>query len=213
MSFMEKAYQRLLEGNRTWVQKRLGENPEYFQHLARGQHPEYLWIGCSDSRVSADQITGTQPGEIFVHRNVANLVVHNDVNLLAVLQYSIEVLQVKHVIVCGHYGCGGVEAALNRRGFGPMDDWLKNIREVHRRHQREVDSIKDLEKKYHRLAELNVFEQAYNLCSTQIIKQSWMRRGAPYVHGWIYSIADGVLKELGISVRSQMDMPTVFRRL
>jgi len=209
---MEESYKRLLEGNRKWVNKRLAEEPEYFHILARGQHPEYLWIGCSDSRVSADQITGTYPGEIFVHRNIANVVAHRDDNVLAVLQYAIEVLEVKHVIVCGHYGCGGIEAALTRRGFGHLYDWLKNIHEVYRRHQREIDALRNLKEKCHRLAELNVIDQAYNICTTSIIRQSWSRRGAPYVHGWIYSIDDGSLKELGVTVRNQFDIPKVFGR-
>ena len=141
----------MLDGNRAWAQQCLSESPEYFHDLASGQHPEYLWIGCSDSRVSADEITGTRPGEIFVHRNVANLVVHRDINVMAVLQYAVELLEIKHVIVCGHYGCGGIEA-------GPIDDWLKNIRDVYQRYQREIDNIKDPQKRAHRLAELNVIE-------------------------------------------------------
>lgn len=213
MTATEQHFQRLLEGNRAWVQERVSEDPDYFKNLSQGQHPEYLWIGCSDSRVSADQITGTQPGEIFVHRNVANLVVSRDINLLSVVQYAVEVLEVKHVIVCGHYGCGGIESALNRRGFGPIDDWLKNIRDVLRRHQREIDAIKDPEKRAYRLAELNVIDQAHNLCTTSVIQQSWIRRSAPWVHGWIYSISDGVLRELGVTVRNQSDIPRVFGRL
>jgi carbonic anhydrase len=208
----EQGVQRLLDGNRAWAQKCLSSAPEYFHDLASGQHPEYLWIGCSDSRVSADEITGTRPGEIFVHRNVANLVVHRDINLMAVLQYAVEFLEIKHVIVCGHYGCGGIEAALNKRGFGPIDDWLKNIRDVYRRYQREIDNLQDKQKRVHRLAELNVIEQAHNLCGNSIITQSWLRRGAPSVHGWIYSISDGVLKE-SIAIRNHLDIPRAFGRL
>src|SRR5438093_8166102 len=195
---MESSLQRLIDGNRAWVAARLAGDPEYFRTLARGQSPQYLWIGCSDSRVSADQITGTQPGEIFVHRNIANVVAPGDGNLMAVLQYAVEILEVKHVIVCGHYGCGGVEAALNAPGAGPLDDWLSQIREVHRQHRAEIDAFPDDRIKGHRLAELNVMAQVSKLSSFSILRQSWRRRGAPYVHGWIYSISDGKLRDLGV---------------
>src|SRR5215831_19321726 len=153
---MEKSLQRLIDGNRAFVQARLDANPEYFHTLAQGQRPQYLWIGCSDSRVSADQITGTQPGEIFVHRNIANVVVPSDGNLMAVLQYAIEVLEVKHVIVCGHYGCGGVEAALGEHPPGPLGEWLGNIHDVYRQYKTEIDGMRDPRARSHRLAELNV---------------------------------------------------------
>ena len=198
---MEKSLQRLIDGNRTWVQAKLADNPEYFHTLARGQTPQYLWIGCSDSRVSADQITGTQPGEIFVHRNIANVVRPGDWNLLSVLQYALEVLEVKHVIVCGHYGCGGVEAALREPVSGPLEEWLGRIREVYHEHRSQIDAIHDPQKRGYRLAELNVIAQVSKLTSISLLKQSWRRRGAPYVHGWIYSIADGNLRDLGVTAR------------
>jgi len=198
---MEKSLQRLIEGNRDWVAARLGENAEFFHNLAKGQRPQYLWIGCSDSRVSADQITGTQPGEIFVHRNIANVVSVSDGNLLAVLQYAIDVLEVKHVIVCGHYGCGGVEAAMNEHPPGPLGEWLMHIYDVYRRHRTELEGLRDPQARSHRLAELNVMAQAAKLSSIASLRQSWRRRGAPYIHGWIYSIADGNLRDLGVTQR------------
>jgi carbonic anhydrase len=198
---LEKSLQRLIDGNRAWVQARLTNNPEYFHTLARGQKPEYHWIGCSDSRVSADQITGTQPGEIFVHRNIANVVSPTDGNLLAVLQYAVDVLEVKHVVVCGHYGCGGVEAALGEPVAGHLEEWLGHIRDVYRRHKSEIDGLPDARTKAYRLAELNVMAQVSKLAATSILRQCWRRRGAPYVHGWIYSIADGNLRDLGVTVR------------
>jgi carbonic anhydrase len=198
---MEKSLQRLIDGNRAFVQARLDADPEYFHTLAKGQKPEYLWIGCSDSRVSADQITGTQPGEIFVHRNIANVVNPADGNLLAVLQYAVDVLEVKHVIVCGHYGCGGVEAALGEAVSGHLEEWLGHIRDVYHRHKSEIDGLPDARKKAYRLAELNVMTQVSKLASTSILRQCWRRRGAPYVHGWIYSIADGNLRDLGVTIR------------
>lgn len=210
---MEESYRRLLDGNKAWLKAQLEEDPNFFHRIAADQRPEYLWIGCSDSRVSADRITGTQPGHIFVHRNLANLVFRHDPSLLAVLQYSIAVLSVKHVIVCGHYGCGGVAAALGQRGSGPADDWLKGLRDVQHRHARELDAISDFRKRCHRLAELNVIEQAYNLCSLPVVQQSWLTRDAPYIHGWIYSIDDGVLRELGVTVRGRGDIPKAFGRL
>lgn len=198
---MEKSVQKLLDGNRAWTQECLATNPDYFRSLAHSQSPEYLWIGCSDSRVSADRITGTQPGGIFVHRNIANIVVPEDRNLLAVLQFAVEALQVKHIIVCGHYGCGGVQAALGAPVSGPLDDWLSHIREVYRQHQSELAAINDTQEKGYRLAELNVVAQVQRLRGISILQESWKSRGAPYLHGWIYSIADGVLRDLGVTVR------------
>ena len=201
-----KSYQALLDGNERFVKETLASDPDYFKKLAAGQQPHTLWIGCADSRVPANQITGTKPGDVFVHRNIANVVVHTDTNMLSVLQYAVEVLQVAHVIVCGHYGCGGVVASLTNRSYGIIDVWLRNIKDVYRLHESELKTLGDNEALQRRMVELNVMEQVNNLCETAIIQRSWKKReGAPQVHGWVYDLADGKIRELG-SARSNKDM-------
>ncbi len=189
-----KPYEVLLQENRLWAERKLSEDPEYFQRLAHLQTPEFLWIGCSDSRVPANEITGTQPGEIFVHRNVANLVVNTDVNLLAVLDYAVNYLKVKHIIVCGHYGCGGIKAAASKTDFKPvLNMWLRNIKDVYRIHKSEIDNIQEEETRLNRLVELNVQEQIYNLAKTSIIQRCWIQEGRPDLHGWVYGLKDGII--------------------
>ena len=189
------SYEKLLLQNKAWAEEIKGDDPEYFERLAKLQTPEFLWIGCSDSRVPADRITGTQPGEIFVHRNVANLVVNTDVNLLAVLDFSVTVLKVKHVIVCGHYGCGGIKAAATQHDYKPvLNMWLRNIKDVYRLHREELDPIKDEEQKVNRLVELNVQEQVLNLAKTTIIQKAWKKEQRPHLHGWVYGLKDGLIK-------------------
>ena len=190
-----QAYEKLLLDNKAWAKEQVAEDPDYFNRLAHLQTPEFLWIGCSDSRVPADKITGTQPGEIFVHRNVANLVVNNDVNLLAVLDYAVTHLKVKHVIVCGHYGCGGVKAATTKIDYKPvLNMWLRNIKDVIRHHQAELNGIDDEEARINRLVELNVQEQVYNLAKTTIIQRCWKKEQRPDLHGWVYGLRDGIIK-------------------
>lgn len=190
-----KTYEKLLEENRKWARGRVQTDPGFFDRLAHLQTPEFLWIGCSDSRVSANEITGTQPGEIFVHRNVANLVINTDVNLLSVLDYAVNHLHVKHVIVCGHYGCGGVRAALTNHDFkAVLNMWLRNIKDVYRIHRTELDAIKDEENKTDRLVELNVQEQVFNLAKTSIIQKAWKHDMRPDLHGWVYGLKDGLIK-------------------
>lgn len=190
-----KAYEQLLIENKAWAADILKTDPEYFKKLSELQTPEYLWIGCSDSRVPANQITGTQPGEIFVHRNVANLVINTDVNVLSVLDYAVNHLKVKHVIVCGHYGCGGIKAAITRLDFKPvLNMWLRNIKDVYRIHRSELDLIFDEEKKADRLVELNVMEQVFNLAKTSIIQRAWKNEQRPDLHGWVYGLKDGIIK-------------------
>ena len=190
-----KAYEQLLIENKAWAADILKSDPEYFKKLSELQAPEYLWIGCSDSRVPANQITGTQPGEIFVHRNVANLVINTDVNVLSVLDYAVNHLKVKHVIVCGHYGCGGIKAAITRLDFKPvLNMWLRNIKDVYRIHRSELDLIFDEEKKADRLVELNVMEQVFNLAKTSIIQRAWKNEQRPDLHGWVYGLKDGIIK-------------------
>lgn len=190
------AYQRLLLENKAWAQEKVADDPEYFDRLLHIQQPEFLWIGCSDSRVPANEITGTQPGEIFVHRNIANMVVHTDLNLLSVLQYAVEALKVKHVIVCGHYGCGGVKAAMTHHNMGIINKWLRNIKDVHRFHSDEVDNIKDEDQRINRMIELNVQEQVMNLAKTSIIQKAWKYNNIPHLHGWVYDLHDGLVKPI-----------------
>jgi carbonic anhydrase len=188
-------YKKLLLENKAWAKQKVEQDPEYFNRLAHLQTPEFLWIGCSDSRVPANEITGTQPGEIFVHRNVANLVVNNDVNLLSVLDFAVTQLKVKHVIICGHYGCGGISAAATKKDFKPvLNMWLRNIKDVYRLHQAELDNIQNEDKRIDRLVELNVEEQVYNLAKTSIIQRAWKKEERPDLHGWVYGLKDGIIK-------------------
>lgn len=189
-----KSFEKLLLENKAWAREKVQGDPEYFKRLANIQTPEFLWIGCSDSRVPANEITGTEPGEIFVHRNIANMVVHTDLNLLSVLDYAVEVLHVKHIIVCGHYGCGGVKAALTHHNMGIINKWLRNIKDVYRFHEEEIDAIPDEEQKVNRMVELNVQEQVLNLAKTSIVQKAWKYEQRPHLHGWVYSLANGILK-------------------
>ena len=189
------SYEKLLLENKAWAAEKKHDDPEYFERLSDIQTPEFLWIGCSDSRVPANEITGTQPGEIFVHRNVANLVIHTDVNLLSVLDYAVTHLKVKHIIVCGHYGCGGVKSALTNRDFNyVLNMWLRNIKDVYRLHRPELEAIKDEEQRCDRLVELNVKEQVMHLAKTSIVQRAWKERQAPHLHGWVYGLKDGIIK-------------------
>jgi len=205
-----ESYAKLLSNNRTWVDKQLQQDPEFFKTLAKGQSPEILWIGCADSRVPANEVTGTKPGEVFVHRNIANVCVHTDMNMLSVLDYAVNVLKVKHVIVAGHYGCGGVAAALSNKQFGLIDNWLRHIKDVYRLHSHELDRITNQEQKVNRLVELNVTEQAYNLCKTTIIQNAWKERSDLFVHGWIVDISTGLIKDLGVSANDSHKLGYVY---
>jgi carbonic anhydrase len=208
---MEKSYTRLLENNKSWVKKKLELDPNYFNKLSGGQNPEYLWIGCSDSRVPANQITGTQPGEIFVHRNIANMVIHTDMNMLSVLSYAVEVLKVKHIIVCGHYGCGGVLAAMGNKQYGLIDNWLRHIKDIYRLYEKELDSIQDTEARGRRLVELNVIEQVGDLSKTSIVQNAWERKQPLHVHGWVYDIHDGIINDLGVTLTGSEELRNVFK--
>ena len=188
------SYDKLLSKNKTWAQEQVNDDPEFFNRLSAIQKPEFLWIGCSDSRVPANQITGTLPGEIFVHRNIANLVVNTDINMLSVLQYAVEVLQVKHVIVCGHYGCGGIKAAMGQHHYGIINHWLKNIKDVYRMYRPEIDSFKTEEERADKLTELTVTEQVFNLAKTSIIQKAWKKNKGPHLHGWVYGLSNGIIK-------------------
>ncbi len=189
-------YEKLLLQNKAWSKEKLELDHDYFNRLAHQQKPKFLWIGCSDSRVPANEITGTDPGEVFVHRNIANMVVHTDLNLLSVLQYAVEVLKVEHIIVCGHYGCGGIEAAISQKDFGLINKWLRNIKEVYKMYQKEVDAIENHTDKINKLVEFNVIEQCQDLIKTSIVQKAWKNRKGPEIHGWVYGLSNGLVTEL-----------------
>jgi len=190
----------LFANNRDWAAKMTRQDPEFFSRLSSQQAPQYLWIGCADSRVPANEIVGLAPGELFVHRNVANIVVHADLNCLSVLQFAVEVLKVEHIIVCGHYGCGGVRAALRDDRLGLVDNWLRHVQDVRWKHQAELDSLPTEEQRHARLCEMNVVEQVVNVSQTTVVRDAWTRRQSLAVHGWIYDLHDGLLRDLAVSV-------------
>lgn len=192
----------LFAGNRRWAEQQRSLDPNYFNHLAKVQSPEYLWIGCADSRVPANQVTGLLPGEVFVHRNVANVVVHSDLNCLSVIQFAVDVLKVGHIIVCGHYGCGGVCAALTGQRLGLIDNWLRHITDVREAHAKELAALPDEQARWDRLCELNVLKQARHVCETTIVQDAWARGQSLVVHGWIYDLQDGLLRNLDFSADS-----------
>ena len=207
---MDKSYQKLIQGNKLFADTKLFQDPEYFTNLSKGQKPDYLWIGCSDSRVPANEITSTQSGEIFVHRNIANLVVHTDTNLLSVLEYAVKYLEVKHIIVCGHYGCGGVKAAMSNTYHGFVDNWLRNIKDVYHKNEEELLAINDEDDKANRLSELNVIEQVRNLAKTNIVQEAWSKREL-HLHGWVYGLNDGLVKDLSVIHNGQEDIDSIYR--
>ncbi|CAN5544851.1 carbonate dehydratase [soil metagenome] len=191
-----ESYERLLLNNKAFVQDKLNVREDYFSRMVDEQHPDFLWIGCSDSRVPANEVTGTEPGELFVHRNVANLVIHTDFNMLSVLQYAVDVLKVHHVIVCGHYGCGGIKTALTRKDLGLINKWLRHIKDVYRIHEKELVAIEKDAQRFDRLVELNVIEQVNHLAEISFVQKAWRKEQRPMLHGWIYDIHTGYLKEL-----------------
>ena len=193
----DKSLKHLLERNREWAENVIRDDPEFFARLSKLQEPEYLWIGCSDSRVPANQIMGLLPGEVFVHRNIANVVVHSDLNCLSVIQYAVDILKVKHIIVCGHYGCGGIQAALDDRRVGLADNWLCHIKDIKNDYSENLDNLKK-EQAWDKLCELNVIEQVMNICHTTIIRDAWAREQEITVHGWVYSLKDGLVRDLGM---------------
>ena len=197
---MEQIEQLLLQ-NRAWVERKMMEDSEFFHRHSRNQTPHFLWIGCSDSRVPANEITATDPGEMFVHRNIANMVIHTDMSMLSVLDYAVNVLQVPHVIVCGHYGCGGVRAAMSDKQFGLIDNWIRHIKDVYRLHHEELDAIEDAGNRENRFIELNVIEQVHDLAKTSIIQNAWAAKKRPFLHGWVYDICTGLIKDLQVSMQ------------
>jgi carbonic anhydrase len=207
---MDKIYQKLIDGNRRFALEKKFDDPEYFKKLSLGQKPDYLWIGCSDSRVPANEVTNTESGEMFVHRNIANMVVHTDFNLMSVLEYAVNVLGVKHIIVCGHYGCGGVLAAMENKQFGLIDNWLRHIKDVYRLHFKELDAISNTKDRADRLVELNVIEQVQDLGKTSIVQNAWKREQPLHIHGWVYDVKDGIIKDLGMNFKSTSDLHSVY---
>lgn len=202
----------LFDKNKAWAGKITSTDPDFFDKLSHQQSPEYLWIGCSDSRVPANDIVGLQPGELFVHRNVGNIIVHTDFNCLSVVEYAVEVLHVKNIIVCGHYGCGGVQASLRDNQLSISDNWLRHIREIAQKYQEELSAVKDETKRLDRLCEFNVIEQVYNVCNTTIVQKAWSRNQPLAVHGWIYGLKNGLLKDLDVCTTNADEMRSYFER-
>jgi carbonic anhydrase len=206
-----KDLKNLLESNRVWAESVRARNPDFFRELSKQQNPEYLWIGCSDSRVPANEIVDLQPGELFVHRNVANVVVHTDFNCLSVMQYAVDVLKVKHIIVCGHYGCGGVHAAMQNLSLGLIDNWLRHVQDVMDKRGALLRGIEDESERLDRLCELNVVEQVLNVGQTTIVQSAWQRGQELAVHGWVYGLHDGLVRDLSICISSQEELSAIYR--
>ncbi|CCG53054.1 Carbonic anhydrase [Flavobacterium indicum GPTSA100-9 = DSM 17447] len=208
---MTEFYKKILENNKKWVEDQLQVDPDFFNDLAKGQNPPLLWIGCSDSRVPPNEITGTKAGEVFIHRNIANLVVHTDMNMLSVLDYAVNVLKVSHVIVCGHYGCGGVKAAMGNSSVGIIDNWLRNIKDTYRFYQNELDAITNEEDRFNKLVEINVKEQVFNLAKTSIVQNAWANGQNLHLHGWVYGLNSGYVTDLGVNFSSNEELKGVFK--
>lgn len=202
---------KLFQNNKNWIHQKTSQDPRYFKELAKDQDPEYLWIGCADSRVPANEIVGLDAGELFVHRNVANIFPHTDFNCLSVLEFAVNIVQVKHVIVCGHYGCGGVKAAMEDHHLGLVDNWLRNIRDVYARYKEELEGITNEKARYNRLVELNVLQQVLNVCHTTIVQEAWFRKQPLMVHGWVYDLESGLLKDLNYCLSSIDQVESIYR--
>ena len=208
---MSDFYKKILDNNKQWVENKLSVNPNYFKNLADGQQPPLLWIGCSDSRVPANEIIGAEPGEVFVHRNIANMVVHSDMNMLSVLDYAVNALKVKHVIVCGHYGCGGVKAAMGNTSIGIIDNWIRHIKDVYRFHHEELDAITDEKERFNKFVEINVKEQVLDLAKTSIVQNAWNSGQELTLHGWVYGLNDGYVTDLGVNFSCDKDLDDVYQ--
>ncbi|MFI0490344.1 carbonate dehydratase [Flavobacterium sp.] len=204
-------YKKILDNNKKWVEASLAEDPNYFEDLARQQKPPLLWIGCSDSRVPANEIVGAKPGDVFVHRNIANMVIHSDMNMLSVLDYAVNVLKVKHVIVCGHYGCGGVQAAMNNQSIGIIDNWIRHIKDIYRLHQARLDAIEDETERFNTFVEVNVKEQVFDLAKTSIVQSAWKSGQDLTLHGWAYGLNSGFVTDLDVNISSDVDLDEVYQ--
>ena len=208
---MKEFYKQLIENNKQWVEKSLALDPNYFADLAKGQTPPLLWIGCSDSRVPANEIIGAKPGEVFVHRNIANMVVHSDMNMLSVLDYAVNVLKVKHVIVCGHYGCGGVKAAMGNMSVGIIDNWIRHIKDEYRLHDKYLNSIENETDRFNAFVEINAKEQVYNLAKTSIVQGAWQNGQELMLHGWVYGLNSGFVTDLNVNISSNDELDDVYQ--
>jgi carbonic anhydrase len=206
-----RVLKHLFENNRAWADQMTQRDPHFFPTLAAQQNPQYLWIGCADSRVPANEIIGLLPGEVFVHRNIANAVIHTDLNCLSVIQYAVDVLKVEHIIVCGHYGCGGVRAAMQNQEFGLIDNWLRHLKDVYQKHAVALDRAEDETRRFDRFCEFNVIEQVYNVCHTTIVQGAWRRGQSLAVHGWIYGLNDGLLKDLNLCITGADEIDSLYR--
>lgn len=204
-------YKKILDNNKKWVESQLAIDNEYFKDLAKGQQPPLLWIGCSDSRVPANEIIGAKPGEVFVHRNIANMVIHSDMNMLSVLDYAVNVLKVKHVIVCGHYGCGGVKAAMGNQSIGLIDNWIRHIKDVYRLHETYLNSIEDEEERFNKFVEVNAQEQVFDLAKTSIVQNAWRNGQDLTLHGWTYGLNSGYVTDLGVNMSSNEELDEVYQ--
>ncbi|WP_395050898.1 carbonate dehydratase [Flavobacterium sp.] len=208
---MSDFYKKILDNNKKWVENSLALDPNFFQDLAKQQTPPLLWIGCSDSRVPANEIVGAKPGDVFVHRNIANMVIHSDMNMLSVLDYAVNVLKVKHVIVCGHYGCGGVLAAMNNQSIGIIDNWIRHIKDIYRLHQAHLDSIEDKTDRFNAFVEVNVKEQVFDLAKTSIVQSAWKNGQDLTLHGWAYGLNSGFVTDLDVNISSDVDLDEVYQ--
>lgn len=208
---MSEYYKKLIDNNKKWVEDMLDLDPTFFKSLEHGQHPPLLWIGCADSRVPANQIIDAKPGEVFVHRNIANMVLHTDMNMLSVLDYAVNVLKVKHIIVCGHYGCGGIKAAMGNDHIGLIDNWIRHIKDVYRFHNEELDAIEDENEKFNRFVELNVIEQVHDLAKTSIVQNAWKNKQTLSIHGWVYGVGSGIIKDLDVNFSNDDDLNEVYQ--
>jgi carbonic anhydrase len=208
---MSDFYKSLLDNNKKWVAEKLQLNKNYFIDLSKGQTPPLLWIGCADSRVPANEIIGAKPGEVFVHRNIANMVLHTDMNMLSVLDYAVNILKVKHIIVCGHYGCGGVKAAMGNDSIGLIDNWIRHIKDVYRVHKSELDAITDETERFNKFVDFNVIEQVFDLSKTSIVQSAWKNGQELSLHGWVYALTSGVVKDLGVNISNDSELDDVYQ--
>jgi len=204
-------YNKIIQNNKDWVSKKLSLDAGYFKKLESRQQPPLLWIGCADSRVPANEIIGAKPGEVFVHRNISNMVIHTDMSMLSVLDYAVNILKVKHIIVCGHYSCGGINAAMGNQHFGILDNWIRHIKDVYRHHSKELDDITDEKTKNDRFVELNVVEQVCNLAKTSIVQSAWNDNQSLTIHGWVYGVGSGIIKDLGVNFSSDNDLSDIYQ--
>lgn len=204
-------YKNLIENNKKWVEGKLAVDPDFFKKLEKGQQPPLLWIGCSDSRVPANEIIGAQPGEVFVHRNIANMVVHSDMNMLSVLDYAVNALKITHIIVCGHYGCGGVKAAMENHSYGLVDNWIRHIRDVYRLYQNALETVEDKELRFDRFVEFNTREQVLDLAKTSIVQTAWKKAQPLHLHGWVYGVGTGIIKDLGVNMHCNSQLEEFYR--